>query len=252
MNTTINLSEYDDPEIYDLENGDTDLDGNFLQKYATACAGQVLELGCGTGRITIPLAQAGIDMTGLDIVPGMIERGRQKAGNLPIHWVVGDVRSFHLGKSFSLIFETGSVFQHLLTRTEQESCFQCVREHLTSDGTYIVAVMFPHADQIISEEEEKDWFSYQNSSGKTICVSGTEIYDPVRQVKLETAYRRWMDESGQEICREAPLSLRYIFPQEMEALLHYNGFAIAEQFGGWDASPLTGQSRSIINVCRKR
>jgi len=119
MSVMDNLSEYEDPEIYDLENRDFEPDGGFLLKRAQLLDGPVLELGCGTGRITIPLAENGIDITGLDVVPGMIAHARQKAGNLPIRWIVDDVRSFHLGRSFRLIFETGSVFQHLLTLSDQ-------------------------------------------------------------------------------------------------------------------------------------
>jgi hypothetical protein len=62
----------------------------------------------------------------------------------------------------------------------------------------------------------------------------------------------WVDESGQEHLKVAPLSLRYTFPQEIETLLHHNEFDIEEQFGDWDFGPLTDKSRIMIFVCRKR
>lgn len=246
-----NLEEYADPDIYDLENQEFEPDGSFFLDFARQLQGPVLELGCGTGRVTIPLAQRGVDMTGLDVVPAMIERARQKAGALPIRWVVADARSFQLGRSFRLIFETGSVFQHLLTRLDQEAFLARVREHLEQDGRFIVTLIFPHVDLLASVETEQEWFTYENHAGQEIRVSGTEYYDPVRQVKLETAYRRWVDDQDREILKVAPLSLRYIFPQEMEALLHYNGFQVVERFGDWDKSPLAGDSRLIILVCRQ-
>jgi SAM-dependent methyltransferase len=247
-----NLEEYADPEIYDLENQRFEPDGSFLLDYAKRLQGPVLELGCGTGRVTIPLAQNGVDITGLDIVPAMIERAKQKAGGLPIQWLTADARCFRLERSFRLIFETGSVFQHLLTRSDQEAFLDRVREHLEHSGRFITGLMFPHPDLLTSVVTEKEWFTYEHHAGQTIRVSGTEHYDPVRQVKLETAYRRWRDDTGQEILKLAPLSLRYIFPQEMEALLYYNGFQIVEQFGDWDASPLTHTSRLMIFVCQLR
>ena len=252
MNPNNNLSEYADPEIYDLENQDFEPDGSFFLDYARKLNGRVLELGCGTGRVTIPLAQNNVDMTGLDVVPAMIERAKQKAGDLPIQWILADVRHFQLKQTFRLIFETGSVFQHLLTRFDQESYFAGVKEHLEEDGLFVFALMFPHADLLASDEAEKEWFQYEDHHGRVIRVSGTDCYDPIRQVKLETAFRRWVDESGQDVLKVAPLSLRYTFPQEIKTLLHYNGFEIAEQFGDWDRSPLTDKSRLMIFVCKKR
>ncbi len=252
MFTIGNLEEYADPEIYDLENFTFEPDGVFLLNFAQKLQGAVLELGCGTGRVTIPLAQNGLDVTGLDVVPAMIERARQKAGNLPIHWITADARSFRLERPFRLIFETGSVFQHILSRSGQEDFLARVREHLEDDGRFIFALLFPHPDLLTSVETEKDWFTYKNHAGQEIRVSGTESYDPIRQIKLETAYRRWIDASGQEVLKIAPLSLRYIFPQEVEALLYYNGFQVLEQFGDWDGSPLTDKSRLMILICRKR
>lgn len=244
-----NLSEYSDPYLYDLENADFEPDGPFILEIARKLGGPVLELGCGTGRVTIPLAEAGMHLTGLDIVPEMLALARAKAGGLPIEWIEADVRDFHLGRRFRLIFETGSVFMHLLERREQEAFLACVREHLEPGGRFLFGVMFPHAELIVSEPEEKDWFTYEDEQGLQVRVSGTELYDPLRQVKLETAYRRWTDADGREVERVAPLSLRYTFPQEMEALLHHNGFEVVERYGGPDGSPLTVTSRLMIYLC---
>lgn len=158
MQINDNLGEYADPEIYDLENQDFEPDGLFLLEVAKELNCPVLEVGCGTGRIKIPLAQNQVDMTGLDVVPGMIQRAKQKAGDLPIHWVIEDIRCFHLERSFRLVFETGSVFQHLLTRLDQESYLARVREHLEDQGKFIFGLMFPHPELLTSEETEKEWF----------------------------------------------------------------------------------------------
>jgi hypothetical protein len=151
-----------------------------------------------------------------------------------------------------MIFESGSVFQHMLTRPDQEAFLARVREHLDDDGLFVFGSFFPHPDQLGSDAEEKDWFTTQHPQGWEIRVSGTEHYDELRQVKVETAYRRWTDADGQEVLQVAPLSLRYYFPQELEGLLHYNGFTVIERYGDNDASPLTNESRLLIYVCRKR
>jgi SAM-dependent methyltransferase len=246
------LKEYANPVIYDLENQELEPERTFFLEYARQLRGPVLETGCGTGRLTIPLAESGVDITGIDIVPAMIEQAKKKTGHLPIRWVIADIRSFDLGMRFGLIFETGSVFHHLLTRADQEAYLARVHEHLEENGRFIFSLIFPHSDVIVSDETEKDWFSYQDENGHTIRVSGTEHYDPIRQVKLETAIRRWTSGDGKEIITTSPLSLRYCFPQEIEALLYYNGFEIEDRFSDCEKHPLTTTSRIIILVCKKR
>lgn len=246
-----NLQEYRDPATYDLENEDFEPDGPFYLALAQRIGGPVLELGCGTGRITIPLAEHGIEVTGLDIVPEMLARARHKAKGLSIPWIEGDARTFHLGRKFRLVFETGGTFQHLLKRADQEAMLASVREHLAADGLFVVSTVFPRPHLMRDVEEEEEWFAYADEKGREVRVSGTQRYDPLRQVKVETAYRRWRDSEGREIVKRVPLALRLIFPQEMEALLRHNGFAVAERYGDWDVSPLTNQSHVMIYVCRK-
>jgi len=252
MNEQNNLIEYADPILYDLENKDFDPSGSFMLKMAKALGGSVLEVGCGTGRVTIPLAQNGVNIVGLDVVPGMIERAKAKSNGLFIEWIAADARSFQLNRKFRLIFETGCVFQHILVRLEQEAYLANVRTHLEDNGRFVISLIFPHPDILTNVDTEKDWFKVQHPDGLEIRVSGTEHYDEVNQIKTETAYRRWTDADGKEVLRIAPLPLRYVFPQEMEAMLHYNGFTILERYGDYDSSPLTNESRMQIYVCRKR
>ncbi len=119
LNWFPNLEEYQDPDIYDLENAASELEHSFYLSLAHEAGGPVLELGCGTGRMTIPMVQAGLDVTGLDVVPTMLEQARRKAGDLPIQWIEADVRNFHLGRQFHFIFEYGCVFMHMLSNTDQ-------------------------------------------------------------------------------------------------------------------------------------
>jgi SAM-dependent methyltransferase len=249
MTTYTNLEEYDDPEIYDLENDEFEPDGTFYLELAQKLGGTVLEIGCGTGRITIPMAQQGINITGLDLVPAMIEHAKSKAPTVTVQWIVGDVRDFSIDRRFRLIFESGATFQHMLTRADQEKMFACVREHLEPDGRFVVGTIFPQLD-LLKDEDEQDWFKYNDAKGREIAVSGKQHYDPVSQIKTETAYRCWKDANGQEVVKGAPLSLRYTFPQEMEALLHYNGFEVLERYGDWDKSSVTNESDHLIYVCR--
>lgn len=252
MTDQTNLVEYDEPELYDLENKDFEPDGPFILAYAQKLGGTLLELGCGTGRVTIPLAQHGIKVVGVDIVPAMIERAKQKSAGLPIEWIVDDARTFQLGRKFNLIFESGSVFHHMLTRQDQEAFLSRVYAHIEDEGRFITNLFFPTAKRLLSSDIEEEWYTVRRPDGSEIRVSGIDKYDDLQQIRTETAYRRWTEADGQEILRTAPLSLRYYFPQEIEALLHYNGFEIAEQYGGPDFSPLTNDSSAQVYVCKKR
>ncbi len=244
-----NLADYDDPILYDAENSEFEPIGSTLLEMARQVQGPVLDLGCGSGRFTIPLAQQGIEMVGLDVVPGMLAHGKEKAGDLPIQWVEADARTFCLNQKFALIFSTGAVFQHLLTRSDQEACLAQVRKHLTENGRFIFDLGFPNQQWLVNVEEEEEWFAYTTPDGRHIRVGGVQEYDPIQQVKKETAVRRWTDVDGNEIVRETPLSLRFYYPQEIAALLYYNGFHIVSLYGNWDMMPLSAQSPMMIHLC---
>lgn len=249
MNEDSNLQEYRQPDLYDLENPEDDEANKFYLWLANSYGGPILDLGCGTGRVTIPLARNGFEITGLDIVPEMLDRARAKATELPVHWVEADTRAYHLGEKYRLILENGSVFMHMLTREDQSAFLERVREHLAPGGVFTTSMLFPHPDYLHTNPEEKDWYSYTDDLGREVKVSGTEAYDELLQIKTETAIRRIMSKDGEKTKFQAPLSLRYTFPQEMEALLAHCGFQIAQRFGGMDWSPLTNDSRFMVFLC---
>jgi SAM-dependent methyltransferase len=244
-----NSVEYQTPIVYDWENHDFEPDGPFYLALAQQLGGPVLEIACGTGRLTIPLAQRGVDITGLDIAPAMLARAKEKAGNLPIRWVETDARHFDLSQQFNLIFMSSAGMQHLLTRADQEAALACVHTHLAPSGRFVCSVLFTHGQSMGSSETEQEWFTYTNDLGQEVRVTGTDVYDDLNQVRTETAYRRWKDALGKEVLQVAPLSLRQFFPQEMEALLHYNGFKVIERFGDWQGTPLANEHDMMIFVC---
>lgn len=244
-----NLEAYTDPIIYDHEQSQAEPQGPFYLALAQQTGGQVLELGCGTGRVTAYLAHHGVDIIGLDLVPAMLERARSKAGDLPIRWIEADARTFRLDTSFQLIYATTGIFQHLLERPDQEAVLTRIREHLAPHGIFAVDVNVPQLSKIHSGEDEQAWYTFVDELGREIHASGIEHYDPIRQIYTETAYYRWYDEAKGEVLSRQPLALRFFFPQELDALLAYNGFTILQRYGDWDGSPLTEESTTMIFVC---
>src|SRR5262245_57507966 len=245
-----NLEDYADPTLYDIEHPNFEPDGPFYLALAKQVGGPVLELGCGTGRITLPLSQAGIEMTGLDIVPGMLAWARQKAQQLPIHWVEGDIRTFQLGRQFRSICATGGAFQMLLTQQDHEAALARVREHLRPDGYFAIDVAVPQPDWLGRLDDEQEWNIYVDGQGRRVRVTGTDYYDPIRQIKHETIYRHWHSADGQPIRQQTRFAFRYIFPQEMEALLHYNGCTLTGWYVDSGFNPPSGESRTLFYVCQ--
>ncbi|HEX8503492.1 MAG TPA: class I SAM-dependent methyltransferase [Pyrinomonadaceae bacterium] len=255
-----NLEEFADPVDYDRAGAGVD-GVAFYSALAREAGGPVLELACGTGRVTIPVAKMGLPVTGLDVVPGMLARARGKSAGLPVRWVEGDARTFDLGERFRLIFLTGNAFQAFLTNAEQAAVLQRVRAHLDDGGLFAFETrnpLFPGREtregffptlETIGEAVRRP--SYVNADGYEVRVTTTQVYDHVAQVVHVTATKRWHD-GGREHTRVTRTALRYTFPQELAALLHYNGFAILRQYGDWDEGPLAAASPSIITVCRKR
>lgn len=265
-----NLEEFADSHAYDVQdNSDTGV--AFYAALAQETGGPVLEIACGTGRVSIPIAKLGFAVTGLDIVPGMLERARRKSVGLPTRWVEGDARKFDLGERFRLIFMTGNAFQAMLTRVDQEALLTCARRHLDHEGLFAFETRNPrwaastrpdpkgllgatHNGGLFAfletrgEEEERR--TYTDLNGRTVRVSMVQAYDHVAQILHWTTFRRW-DEGDREQTKVTRIAVRFTFPQELGALLHYNGFTMIRQYGDWNLEPLTAASPSIIAVCRK-
>ncbi len=259
-----NLEAFADPVDYDRQDS-SDTGVAFYAALARETGGPVLEIACGTGRVAIPIARQGFAMTGLDVVPGMLERARSKATDLPIRWIEGDARTFDLGERFRLIFLTGNAFQAFVTNADQEALLGRVRAHLHDEGLFAFETRNPRWRTCEDRDEDHDGLfvnlethakeevrpSFTDADGREVRESRRRTYDHVAQILHWTSYWRW-HEGSEERTKITRIALRYTFPQELAALLHYNGFTIERRYGDWNLEPLTAASPSIIVVCRRR
>jgi SAM-dependent methyltransferase len=259
-----NLEMFSDPAGYDRKDS-SDTGVAFYAALARETGGPVLEIACGTGRVAIPIARQGFAVTGVDVVPGMLELARSKSAGLPVRWVEGDARAFDLGERFKLVFLTGNAFQLFLTNADQDALLGRVRAHLHDDGLFAFETRNPRwggrgegeVDRdglfvdLETREEEEARLTYVDARGREVRIFDTRAYDHVAQILHWTSHRRW-HEDGQERTEITRIALRYTFPQELATLLDHNGLGIARQYGDWNGEPLTAASRSIIVVCRKR
>ena len=250
--------EYTGAEEYDLENG---LNGPALPFYldlAREVGGPALDLACGTGFLTIPMAELGLKVTGVDLAPEMLDHARSKTGALPIHWVQADCRTVDLGGQFKLVTLTGNAFQEFRTRADQEGLLGTVRRHLAPAGLFAFETRFPRASELLTPgalgggwSEETIWRQFEDEQGRTVTVSTLQHHDAVLQTVEYVIHRRWQEDGRHQVVTERAV-LRLVYPQEMEALLHYNGLTIRDAYGDWDRQPLTGESPRMLYVCQPR
>jgi hypothetical protein len=119
------------------------------------------------------------------------------------------------------------------------------------EGVFAFETRNPSGHDLTTQPEEEFDQSYISVEGHQVSVSSTQVYDPIAQIMYWTSYRRWNDRA-RDHRKKTHIACRFTHPQELEALLHYNGFQIVQQFGNWDQEPLSASSPSIISICKAR
>lgn len=247
-----NLEEFADPPNYDVEEArSARVRIPYFCDLVARCGGPVLELACGSGLITLPIAGRCADVTGVDLCRPMLNHARQKAARLGVSvgWREGDARSVDLGRTFRLIVLTGNAFQAFLTPDDQDLLLRNVRRHLSSSGLFVFETRNPSAHDLRDQLNEQHWHEYRSVEGHAVRVSGTQSYDPFNQWMLWTTYRRWSTGSRTNE-RVTRITCRFTRPEELLDRLSRNGLAVAWQHGNWDGSPVAPESEHIITACR--
>src|SRR5256885_14233899 len=234
MNHDDNLEDFRDPQIYDLQDEGYYDDYPLTEQWARSLGGPLLDLACGTGRMALRMAALGYQVTGVDITPEMIARARQKAAQqaVSIDWVVADARTFHLQKQFPFIYMLENVFQFFLTREDQEAMLARVRDHLLPEGCFLFETRNPSPRNLL-EVRHPQGDTYATPEGGHLVVTEQQHYDPMTQIQHYTCPHQWHHPGGQLVEKTHRTALRYVYPQEMEALLFYNGFEVRSCYGNW-------------------
>jgi 2-polyprenyl-3-methyl-5-hydroxy-6-metoxy-1,4-benzoquinol methylase len=241
---------YWDGRHYDLQTKDFVEDISFYERQIDRYGQPVLELACGTGRITIPLAKKGIDITGLDVTESMLSLAREKARStgLQIEWVLADCRDFHMRRKFRLVFIPVNSITHLHALEDLESCLHCIREHLEDQGRFIIDVFNPRLDILLRDPNKRyPVAEYEDPDGNgTVVITENNIYDTAAQINHIKWYYRIGDK---EDARVVENNMRILYPQELDELLHYNGFEVEVKYGNYDQSPFKTSSPKQLTIC---
>jgi SAM-dependent methyltransferase len=229
----------------------------FYLETAAASRGPVLELGCGTGRIALRMAESGLRVTGLDISQRMLERAEQKRSALAperrdlLRLMHGDMTGFALHEQFPLIIIPFRPFQHLLSVEAQLGCLGCARRHLADGGRLVVDFFQTDAARMHDPQFLEAHFvaEYEMSGARKVRLfERIAAFHRARQCNdVEMAFE--VTEPGGRTDRHVfAFPFRYFFRYEVEHLLARCGFRLQETFGNFDRSPLQDDSPEMIFV----
>jgi SAM-dependent methyltransferase len=252
----VSMNQYDSlkARIYDQYFTGVDGDKEFFVEEALLAKGAVLELGCGTGRITLALANANVRVVGLDLSPEMLAGARKKATGLDnavrkrVRLLAGDMRTLDLNQRFKLIIVPYRTFMHLLTPQEQVATLLRIREHLIPGGQLILDLYDPSLDHLSHASLENvlqfDSEFVDEVSGHRMLVWYSSRHDVTSQILEQRFYFDEVDEGGSVIARYySPLLLRYTHRYEMHYLLELCGYEIKQLYGDFYRGAYIGREQ---------
>jgi len=244
------LTLYDDPILYDrvIRPGPCEA---FYRDLACQTGGPILELACGTGRLTVPLARDSHEVVGLDASSAMLRATQNKAHaeDVGITFVQADMRSFNLGRAFPLIILCCNSLAHLTINEDVKAGLACILKHLAPGGLFAFDIVNPDVRALARSHAECIRLDLGPNPSSAIAVEEVASYDPVQQVRIAQWRVLEPNATAHEV---APLSLRVFFPQELPLLLEAAGLELAARYGDFAGNPLTGDSLNQICIARAR
>jgi SAM-dependent methyltransferase len=236
-------------------------DVEFFVSLAREAGGPVLEVGCGTGRVLLPCARAGVPVVGLDVAPSMLDVLRQSLAREPdevrarVRVVEGDMRSFDLGERFALVMLPFRSFQHMLTQDDQRAALRRLRAHLAPGGRLVLDLFNPNL-AVLGDER---WGirpipepEFTMPDGRRVVrsyrVLRRDFWNQVQHVEFIIDVTH---PDGREEHRAEAFAIRYLFRYEAEYLLLSEGFTIEALYGDYDRAPYgTRYPGDLIFVAR--
>jgi SAM-dependent methyltransferase len=204
-----------------------------------AGSGRALELGIGTGRIALPLAQRGVPVHGIDMSRAMVARLRAKPGSDPIGVTIGDFATTRVDGTFSVAYLVFNTIMNLTTQEAQVACFRNVAAHLEPGGSFVIEVAIPDLRML--------------PPGQTAVpfhVSPTkwafDAYDVATQA-MSSNYIEVVDGRGEY----TSIPFRYVWPAELDLMAQLAGLRLRDRWDGWKRAPFTNESRQHVSIWEK-
>jgi SAM-dependent methyltransferase len=200
--------------------------------------GPVLELGIGTGRIALPLAQRGYEVHGIDASEAMVKKLRSKAGGEDIPASIGDFAEVDVEGAFSLVYVVFNTLFALLSQEDQARCFSNVARRLREGGVFVIEAFVPDMTRW-DQDQRVEAHHVDNDS----VILGASRHDPVEQ--RITSCQLLVSEKGVKMY---PVRLRYAWPSELDLMARLAGLRMRKRWGGWRREPFMASSAKHISV----
>ncbi|TMK89839.1 MAG: class I SAM-dependent methyltransferase [Actinobacteria bacterium] len=204
-----------------------------------AGSGCALELGIGTGRIALPLAQRGVPVHGIELSKAMVARLRAKPGGDDIPVAIGDFATTTVDGTFSLAYLVFNTIGNLTTQAAQVACFRNVAAHLEPGGRFLVEVGVPALQRLPPGETFRVFHVSETKWG-------FDEYDVATQAL--TSHHLEVVEGRLE---RFSVPFRYVWPAELDLMAELAGMSIRERWSGWKREPFTSDSREHVSVWEK-
>lgn len=220
----------------------------------------VLEVACGTGRIAVKLAQAGVKVTGLDLSRPMLEVAEKKSRGMPnVRWVHGDMKSFDLHECFGLVIIPGHSFQNMLTPADQVECLESIKRHLAPGGLLVVHLDHQDVTWLASLVKDKGGVFERGQdlvhpqTGRLIRSFHAWTFSPSSQTATIRAKWEEVDADGNVVdhWESVPNPMHCVFRFEMEHLLARVGFDTQAVYGDFIQHELGDDSTDMIWVAKR-
>lgn len=252
-----------DALVYDQVVSDWPAELDFYLDFAReiiARGGNILEIACGTGRVTLPIARAGAIITGLDLSPAMLKVAREKSAGLEnLRWVQASMRNFDLAEQFDLILSPGHSFQNMVTAAEQVECLETIKRHLAPGGSLILHI--DHQDIAWLADVGGDMAGVFKPAADVTISTGQRFrsylswsYERSTQTATADKFYEELNAAGEVLRRieRGPIHLHCVFRTEMEHLLARAGFEIVALYGDFERHPLQNTSSEMLWVVKAK
>ncbi len=208
---------------------------------------KILELCCGTGRLTLPLAKDGYDILGVDYTPSMLDQAKVKASRvgLKINFIQADIRALNLPEKFDLIFLPFNSIHHLYKNEDLFKVLEVVKNHLKEGGLFLLDCFNPNIQYIVEGEREPQLIAeYTTADGREVLIKQTMRYESETQInRIE-----WHYCINGKFHSVQNMDMRLFFPQELDSYLDRAGFHVLHKFGGFEEEAFCNDSTKQIYV----
>ena len=252
------MPEYDAYSVYyDLLWANKQDDVPFYLAMTKETGGPVLELACGTGRILLPLARAGFEVTGIDMSQAMLDKLQAKLDKEPrevqarVALKCADMRDYQFSQKFKLVFCAFNSFLHMITTEDQLACLRSVCEYLTDDGRLVIQIFAPSHKRLGSLDETVVSVERDPETGRDMVVTNISRRSPENQTIEAWEYVDRIGDDGSVKRCPAKYTLAWIHHREMHLLLKCAGFEVVNVYGSYDKRPYDYVSGIQLFVAEK-